>query len=224
MNYEKEKELAAIEAVKLIEDGMVVGLGSGSTAAYMVKELGKRVAAGLSVVGVPTSEDTHKLATENGIPLKPFNDVDKIDLTIDGADEFDPYLQLIKGGGGALLREKIIAHNSTVNIIIADSSKQVNRLGKFKLPVEVIPFAASKIKEELAELKLNPVVRNVNGAVFQTDNQNNILDIDISGITNLADLDTRLKKIPGIVENGLFLETTTKVIMGVGDKTVVIER
>ncbi len=224
MNYEKEKELAAIEAVKLIEDGMVVGLGSGSTAACMVKELGKRVAAGLSVVGVPTSEDTHKLATENGIPLKPFNEVDKIDLTIDGADEFDPYLHLIKGGGGALLREKIIAHNSTVNIIIADSSKQVNRLGKFKLPVEVIPFAASKIKEELAQLNLNPIIRKKNGSVFQTDNQNYILDIDISAVTNLADLDTRLKKIPGIVENGLFLETTTKVIMGDGDKTVVFER
>jgi len=224
MNYEKEKELAAIEAVKLIENGMVVGLGSGSSAAYMVKELGKRVAAGLSIVGVPTSENTRILAIENRIPVKKLYEVDRIDLTIDGTDEFDPYLQLIKGGGGALLREKIIAHNSAVNIIIADSSKQVNRLGKFKLPVEVIPFAASKIKEELAQLKLNPVLRKVNGEVFQTDNQNYILDIDISVVTNLAGLDTRLKKIPGIVENGLFLETTTKVIMGVGDKTVVIVR
>ncbi|HKI89702.1 MAG TPA: ribose 5-phosphate isomerase A, partial [Draconibacterium sp.] len=142
MNYEKEKELAAIEAVKLIENGMVVGLGSGSSAAYMVKELGKRVAAGLSIVGVPTSENTRILAIENRIPVKKLYEVDRIDLTIDGADEFDPYLQLIKGGGGALLREKIIAHNSAVNVIIADSSKQVNRLGKFKLPVEVIPFAA----------------------------------------------------------------------------------
>jgi len=224
MNYEKEKELAAIEAVKLIENGMVVGLGSGSSAAYMVKELGKRVAAGLSIVGVSTSENTRILAIENRIPVKKLYEVDRIDLTIDGTDEFDPYLQLIKGGGGALLREKIIAHNSAVNIIIADSSKQVNRLGKFKLPVEVIPFAASKIKEELAQLKLNPVLRKVNGEVFQTDNQNYILDIDISVVTNLAGLDTRLKKIPGIVENGLFLETTTKVIMGVGDKTVVIVR
>ncbi len=224
MNYEKEKELAAIEAVKLVENGMVVGLGSGSTAAYMVKELGKRVASGLSIIGIPSSENTRRLAVENGIPLKEFGDIEKIDINIDGADEFDPYLRLIKGGGGALLREKILAYNSKVNIIIADSGKQVKRLGKFKLPVEVIPFAASKIQEELTQLNLKPVLRRVNGSVFKTDEQNYILDTDISSMTNLTKLEIRLKSIPGLVETGLFIETTTKVIMGIDNTTVAIEK
>ena len=161
---------------------------------------------------------------QNGIPLKEFSEVDRIDINIDGADEFDPYLRLIKGGGGALLREKILAHNSNINIIIVDSGKQVNRLGKFKLPVEVIPFAASKIKDELTQLKLHPVLRKVNDEVFKTDNQNFILDIDISAVTNLTTLEIRLKKIPGVVETGLFLETTTKVIMGTGNQTVVFDK
>ncbi|MBN1985663.1 MAG: ribose-5-phosphate isomerase RpiA, partial [Prolixibacteraceae bacterium] len=169
MNFEKEKELAAIASVKFLKNGMVAGLGSGSTSAYMIKELGKRVASGLSVTGIPSSEKTRLLAIENGIPLKKFSEVETIDVNIDGADEFDPYLRLIKGGGGALLHEKILAHNSKVNIIIADSGKQVKRLGKFKLPVEVIPFAASKIKNELAQLNLSPVLRKVNDRVFQTD-------------------------------------------------------
>ncbi len=224
MNYDKEKELAATEAVKFIKNGMVVGLGSGSTTAFMVKELGKKVAAGLSVVGIPSSENTRLLAIENGIPLKEFSEVERIDINIDGADEFDPYLRLIKGGGGALLREKILAHNSNINIIIVDSGKQVTRLGKFKLPVEVIPFAESKIKDELAQLKLHPVLRKMNDKVFKTDNQNLILDIDISAVTNLTTLEIQLKKIPGVVETGLFLETTTKVIMGTGNQTVVFDK
>lgn len=224
MNYEKEKELAAIESVKLIKNGMVVGLGSGSTTAYMVKVLGKKVASGLSIIGVPSSENTRLLASENGIPLTEISKVDRIDITIDGADEFDPYLQLIKGGGGALLREKFLAYNSKVNVIIADSGKQVNRLGKFKLPVEVIPFAAQRIKDELTQLKLNPVLRKTNNEVFQTDNHNYILDIDISAATNLTNLEIRLIKIPGVVETGLFLETTNKIIMGTGNNIVVIEK
>ncbi len=224
MNYEKEKELAAKEAAKLVENGMVVGLGSGSTAAYMVKELGKRVAAGLTIVGIPSSENTRLLAIESGIPLKEFSEIKKIDINIDGADEFDPYLRLIKGGGGALLREKILAYNSKMNVIIADSGKQVKRLGKFKLPVEIIPFAASKIEEELGELNLKPVLRKINGSVFQTDEQNYILDIDISNQTNLTNLEIKLKSIPGLVETGLFIETTTKVIMGVGNKTVIVQK
>lgn len=224
MNFEKEKELAAIASVKFLKNGMVAGLGSGSTSAYMIKELGKRVASGLSVTGIPSSEKTRLLAIENGIPLKKFSEVETIDVNIDGADEFDPYLRLIKGGGGALLHEKILAHNSKVNIIIADSGKQVKRLGKFKLPVEVIPFAASKIENELAQLNLSPVLRKVNDRVFQTDEQNFILDINILGVSNLATLETRLKSIPGVVETGLFLKTTTLVIMGTGNKTVLIEK
>lgn len=224
MNYEKEKKLAAIEAVKLIKNGMVIGLGSGSTTAYMIKELGKKVASGLSVTGVPSSENTRLLAIENRIPLMEINKVDRIDITIDGADEFDPYLQLIKGGGGALLREKFLAYNSNINVIIVDSGKQVNRLGKFKLPVEVIPFATQKIKDELTKLKLNPELRKTNTTIFKTDNHNHILDIDISAVTNLINLEIQLIKIPGIVETGLFLESTNKVIMGSGDKTILIDK
>ena len=145
MNQENEKKLAAIEAVKLIRSGMTVGLGSGSTAAYMIEELGRKVSDGLKIRGVASSETTEKMAKKEGIPIIELHKAKTIDINIDGADEFDPYMQLIKGGGGALLREKIVAFNSKYNVIIADSGKQVMRLGKFKLPVETIPFATENI-------------------------------------------------------------------------------
>ena len=145
MNLDREKQLAAKEAVKFVKSGMTVGLGTGSTAAHMVKELGSMVQNGLEIVGVPSSENTKKLATEIGIPLTTLEETNAIDVYIDGADEFDPYMQLIKGGGGALLREKILTYNSDLVIIIADSQKEVKRLGDFKLPVETIPFATKKL-------------------------------------------------------------------------------
>lgn len=223
MSANKEKELAALASINYVKNGMVVGLGTGSTSEFMIKALGKRVSEGLSIVGVPSSEQTKKLATEVGIPLKELAEVDKIDVTIDGADEFDPYLRLIKGGGGALLIEKIVAYNSDINIIIADSGKKVERLGAFKLPVEVVQFAGQKILVELQEMGLSPILRMKNGKPFVTDEKNHILDIDISHKRNLSTLEITLKNIPGVVETGLFLETTDVVIMGKGDTVEVIE-
>lgn len=221
---QNEKQLAAIEAVKLIENEMIVGLGTGSTAFFMIQELGKKVANGLKITGVPSSKETEKLALHYDIKLISLDKAKKIDLNIDGADEFDPKLQLIKGGGGALLREKIIAHNSKINIIIADSSKEVQRLGKFKLPIETIPFATNVIKNELEQLGLNPSIRITNGKNYITDENNYILDLDILDWQDLEQLEVKLLSIPGIVETGLFLKTTDKIILGKEKSTKIFTK
>ncbi|QXP54926.1 ribose-5-phosphate isomerase RpiA [Cellulophaga sp. HaHa_2_95] len=225
MNKISEKELAAIAAVKLVKNNMTIGLGTGSTAAYMIRHLGDRIKKeGLSLYGVPTSNATEKIAQENGIAILSLNDVKKIDLTIDGADEFDPYLHLIKGGGGALLREKIIASNSEYNIIIADASKQVNRLGKFKLPIETIPFATQQIVTQLQKKGLEPILRKKGTAPFTTDENNYILDLNINFYYNLEQLNQELMATPGIVETGFFLTTTDLVLMGKGSKVIRFEK
>ena len=224
MSHEQEKQLAANESVKLVEDGMIVGLGSGSTSAYMIRRLGERVAKGLRIKGIPSSEKTKVLAIEHGITIISLDDAQIIDINIDGADEFDPYLQLIKGGGGALLREKIIASNSKKNIIIVDSSKEVTRLGRFRLPIETIKFATNKIISVLAEKGLDPKLRKTNDEIFRTDENNYILDLNILPFTNLAKLQQDLISIPGIVETGFFLDTTYQVIMGKGHSAVIINK
>ncbi len=224
MNQENEKKLVAREAVKLIEEGMTVGLGSGSTAAFMVRELGDRVAQGLSVRGVASSEETEKLARNAGIPVISLDEVDSIDLNIDGADEFDPYMQLIKGGGGALLREKIVAFNSQRNVIIADSGKEVRRLGAFRLPIETIPFATQKIKVLLEKEGLGPILRKSGNGPFVTDENNHILDINILGRTNLFRLEEFLLNIPGVVETGLFLESTDTIIVAHGNGVKILKK
>lgn len=224
MSYEEEKQLAANESVKLVEDGMIVGLGSGSTAAYMITRLAERVNEGLQIKGVPSSEQTKKLAIAQGITIIALDEAQMIDINIDGADEFDPYLQLIKGGGGALLREKIIAANSKKNIIIVDSGKEVNRLGKFRLPIETIPFATNKIISILAEKGLDPILRKNETEIFRTDENNYILDLNILPFTNLTKLQEDLITIPGIVETGLFLDTTYEVIMGKGHSIVILTK
>lgn len=224
MNKENEKKLAAIEAVKLIENGMTIGLGSGSTAAYMIEELGKKVLKGLKIYGVASSEITEKLAKEVGIPIIALHEAKTIDINIDGADEFDPYMQLIKGGGGAFLREKIVAFNSNCNVIIADSSKEVKRLGNFKLPIETIRLATENIIDLLTIDGLKPCLRKTKGEIYITDENNYIVDLDILGYTNLVKLEEKLLKIPGVVETGFFLETTHKIIIGLGDSTRTINR
>lgn len=224
MDFENEKRMAALEAVKLVKDGMVVGLGSGSTCVYMIRKLGEEVTKGLDVKGVPSSRASEKLALEAGVPLISLADAIKIDLNIDGADEFDPNLQLIKGGGGALLREKILAHNSRFNVIIADSSKQVERLGGYKLPVETIPFATRNILAELKEDGLKPLLREEKGSPYLTDENNNIIDLDIFGYPDLHALQDRLIRIPGLVETGLFLNTTDLLILGRGKSIKVFKR
>lgn len=213
-SVENEKKLAALEAVKYIKDGMVVGLGTGSTSFYMIQKLGEEVANGLSIKGVPSSENSATMAKELGIPLVSLNEAKKLDITIDGADEFDPGLQLIKGGGGALLREKILAHNSKLNVIIADSGKAVSKLGKFKLPIEIIPFAANSILGQLQGMGLKPVIRKKDDEAYRTDENNFIVDVDIWDEEDLTVLNMNLLKIPGVVETGLFLKTTDVLIVG----------
>src|SRR5690554_3177458 len=220
-DLDHEKKIAALEAIKYVEDGMVIGLGTGSTAQFMIRALGERVLTGLKIRGVPSSETTRELALECGIPLIPLEDGKRIDVTIDGADEFDPYLQLIKGGGGALLHEKILAYNSDLYIIIADSKKRVDRLGTFKLPVETIPFATPIIIQTLMNMGIRPVLRKNNGEVFITQEGNYIIDLDIHHITNLTELERKLKQIPGIVETGLFLGMADIIIMGKEKGTVI---
>jgi len=224
MNLDHEKLIAAKEAVKYIKNGMTVGLGTGSTAAHMVNELGLLVKNGLKIVGVPSSENTKYLATEKGIPLTTLEKTTVIDVYIDGADEFDPYMQLIKGGGGALLREKILTYNSELVIIIADSQKEVKRLGDFKLPVETIPLASQKIELLLKKMALQPKLRQKNGENFITDEGNYILDLNIKHITNIPLLESKLKQIPGIVETGLFLDMADIIIIGKGETTHTLKK
>ena len=221
---DSEKKLAAYEALKYVTNGMILGLGTGSTAEHMIRGLGAKVSEGLQVKGVPSSERSARLARELGIPLTTLEVCVSLDLTIDGADEFDPELRLIKGGGGALLREKILAHNSKMNIIITDSSKAVERLGAFKLPIEVIPLAVQPILQELNAMALEPVLRKTDQMVYRTDENNFILDLNILKQNDLTALNHTLLSIPGVVETGLFLDTTDILIMGKGEGTTTVRR
>lgn len=214
MGKTTEKLNAAIKAIEFIQSGMVVGLGSGSTSELMIELLGNEVSKGLSIKGIPSSKKSEILALQFGIPLISLNESTHIDINIDGADEFTEGLQLIKGGGGALLREKIIAHYSKLNVIIVDSTKKSQSLGNFKLPVEVVPFSEQKIMQELIELNLSPKLREVKGSMYKTDQNNSILDLDIRTWDNLEHLENMLQKIPGIVETGFFLNSTDLIIMG----------
>lgn len=225
MSGVNEKKVAALEAVKYVKSGMKVGLGTGSTAFYMIEAIGEQVKNGLKIKAVATSVETEKLAKKLGIEIITLAEAKRLDITIDGADEVNEDFQLIKGGGGALLREKIVAHNTDLNIIIADSSKSVSRLGKFKLPIETIPFATQLIIEELKTMKLSPVQRLRGDQAYKTDENNDIVDIDIWNCEDaLQVLEERLKGIPGIVETGLFLNTTNVVILGQGEKAVSRKR
>jgi ribose 5-phosphate isomerase A len=217
---EKEKELAAKEAVKFVKDGQVVGLGSGSTAYYAIREIGVRVGEGLRIQGVPTSVKTQELATSMHIPMIDIHKIDTIDITIDGADEFEDDLSLIKGGGGALLREKVVASMTKEQIIIADSSKKVNKLGRFKVPVEVIPFASAYVLSQLKRMGGTGTIRQKDGKPYLTDQNNYIIDTDFGLIDNPVILAGRLKNVVGLVEHGLFIKLVSRVIMGTDDRTV----
>jgi len=213
----REKQIAAEEAVKYIENGMVIGIGTGTTAAYLIRALAQRLREGLNIVGaVPTSEATAQLAGGLGIPLTNLDTHPRLDLAIDGADEIDSALHLIKGGGGALLREKIVAAASRRFIIIADSSKMVRQLGlKFPLPVEIIPFARTPVQLQLEALGAQVQLRQRDGQVFRTDSGNIILDcLFPNGISDPQMLHTSIKSITGVVESGLFLNMAERAIIG----------
>jgi len=225
-----EKEAAARASLAFVREGNVVGLGTGSTAAYAVRFLGERVRAGLKIRGIPTSVHTKELATSLGIPLTTLDefqqtDFQGIDVTIDGADEFDPQMHLIKGGGGALLREKIIASASLQLVIIADSSKQVAVLGKFPLPVEVIPFAQPLIARRIAALGATVKLRqDAKGNAFVSDEGHHILDCSFGQIPDPPALARTLSDMPGIVEHGLFIDLATVVLMAKGEKVTEFRR
>ncbi|CAG5000541.1 Ribose-5-phosphate isomerase A [Dyadobacter sp. CECT 9275] len=220
-DFESEKRTAAREAVKFLKDGMIVGLGSGSSSTLAIREIGELVKNGLSIKGIPTSDKTKELAESLGIPLIDIHTVDAIDITIDGADEFTTELMLIKGGGGALLKEKIVASLSREEIIIADSSKKVAFLGKFKLPVEVIPFASAYVLGALAKLGGTGEIRKDSAGYYRTDEGNYIIDADFGLIEDPASLAGKLDHITGVVEHGLFIQLASKVIMGDGEGVMV---
>ncbi|MBE9913828.1 ribose-5-phosphate isomerase RpiA [Paenibacillus donghaensis] len=219
------KQLAAEKAVEYVKDGMRIGLGTGSTAYWAIRKIGERVREGLEIQAVATSKASEKLAQEHGIPLIPFAKLDGLDLTIDGADELDSELHLIKGGGGALLREKIVAFHSKEMIVIADESKLVDKLGSFPLPVEIIPFANEWTLASLDEISANPMLRTEEDHIFVTDNGNYIADCRFGSIDNPAELHRKLLAMPGVVDNGLFIGLTARAIIGRKDGTVtVLER
>jgi ribose 5-phosphate isomerase A len=210
-----EKRAAAHAAVQLVESGSVVGLGSGSTATFAIQFLAERVHAGLKIVGIPTSQKTKHLAETLRIPLTTLDENPVIDFDIDGADEIDPQLNLIKGGGGALLREKVIASASKRFIVVAESVKLVRHLGKFPLPVEVIPFAAPLIKARIEMLGASVSLRrDAQGSPYVTDEGHHILDCSFGEIADPAALDPKLHAIPGVVEHGLFVGMAEMAFVG----------
>ncbi|MFC2966721.1 ribose-5-phosphate isomerase RpiA [Acidimangrovimonas pyrenivorans] len=225
---DKAKFVAARRAVDFVEDGMRLGLGTGSTAAWMVRCLGERVREeGLKITGVPTSSRTAELARQCGITVLGLDEAKWLDLTIDGADEFDANLNLIKGGGGALLQEKIVATASDRMIVIADVAKEVAQLGAFPLPVEVVPFgwqtSKALIEETLVGLDVlgREASLRMNGeAPFVTDEGNYIVDLHLQRIGNARQLALVLNQIPGVVENGLFIDICDVVVIGHGDGKV----
>jgi ribose 5-phosphate isomerase A len=209
------KQVAAEHAAKLIQDGMTVGIGTGSTSAFAIEAISKRIKEGLSIKAVASSTRSEKLAKGAGITLIPFSEVEDIDLYIDGADEVDRNLNLIKGGGGALLREKILAFNSKEFIVIVDNSKLVPYLGKFLLPVEVTPFGMELTVRQLQKLGCTTTIRQEADKRYITDNGNIIVDCDFKKIEQVAQLHDSINAIPGVVENGLFSKTiVSKVIVG----------
>ncbi|MBC9934326.1 ribose-5-phosphate isomerase RpiA [Chitinophaga qingshengii] len=214
------KKAAGEKATEFIKPNMTIGLGTGSTAYYAIMRIGEMVSSGIPLRAVATSEQSEQLARKQGIPIIPFSDVEKIDLDIDGADEVDEHLRLIKGGGGALLREKIVAAASAEMIVVTDESKLVKHLGRFPLPVEIIPFAWELTFRRLIALDAMPVLRTNNGRTVVTDNGNYILDCHYERIKDPVALHQQLNDIPGVVENGLFLHYASRVIIGYADGSV----
>ncbi len=216
------KKLAGEKAVELIADGMIVGLGTGSTAFWAIEKIGALVKDGLNIKAIATSKRSEQQAHSHNIPIVGFDKIDLIDLTIDGADETDEHLNLIKGGGGALLREKIVATNSKQMVVVADESKLVNRLGKFPLPVEVDVFGWETVLRKLRHLGCVPVLRMAEKDIYITDNGNYIIDCAFPAIDDVAALHDAINDIVGVVENGLFVNIAAKLIIGYNDGSVKV--
>jgi ribose 5-phosphate isomerase A len=224
LSIEERKRAAAAQAIALVEPGMRLGLGTGSTARHFVELLGARVRGGLDVIAVPTSEATHADAVRFGIPLSTLDETPELDLTVDGADEIGPDLTVIKGGGGALLREKIVAAASARMVVIADDSKWVAELGRYPLPIEVVPFGLEATRRAVdaaaAAFGCNPrtqLRRNPDGHPFVTDGGHFILDAALGRVCDAQALACRLAAIPGVVEHGLFIGLVALAIIADAD-------
>ena len=225
------KRQSAALALEHVRDGMKLGLGTGSTARHFVELLGERVRAGLNVIGVPTSEATRVDALRCGIPLATLDDIDRLDLTVDGADEIDSALNLIKGGGGALLREKIVAAASAKMLVIADDSKWVSMLGRFPLPVEIAPFGAAATRRAVEDATAaagcpGPALlrKGPNGHAVVTDGGHWLLDAQLQRIPDPQTLAARLSAVPGVMEHGLFIGLAGTAIVAGPDGVRLIER
>lgn len=221
MANDQEKEAAARSSLRFVKDGQVVGLGTGSTASHFIKLLGEQVKNGLRVRGIPTSVRSRELAESLGIPLTTLDECQEIAVTVDGADEVDPQLSLIKGGGGALLREKIVASATRQMVVVADATKQVQKLGKFPLPVEVIKFAQTLVAKRITSLGAQVQLRTgSDGKPFVTDENNHILDCRFGEIRDPVALARQLSDMPGVVEHGLFIGFASVVLLARGSEIV----
>lgn len=223
-NLEAEKQLAAVRAVAEVRDGMLVGLGTGSTASHAVRALADRIAAGLRITATATSRATEDLARSLGMALVAFDRIDRVDITIDGADEVDGKLRAIKGGGGALLREKIVATASDQVVVAVDSTKVVPALGRFPLPVEVVPFAAAFAERRLRLLEAPVALRHRGGEPVLTDQGNVIFDVALGLVADPDELAIVLASIPGVVGHGLFLTEISTVVVARGTEVEVRRR
>lgn len=218
------KKAAAEKAATLVEDGMIVGLGTGSTAAYFIEALGSRYKKGLKIKVVASSNASHLLAKESGLPLIDLNSLKSIDLYVDGADEVDPKKQMIKGAGGALLREKILAHMSREMTVIVDETKLVSKLGARPLPVEVIPFGLQATLHHLHQLGYRGTLRlKSDGSPWLTENNNYLFDVKLSPSSHILQDHDRICSIPGVVETGFFQNQAGRVIIGFKDGSVVVQ-
>lgn len=221
---EELKKIAGVKAAEYVKDGMIVGLGTGSTAYYFVEEIGRRVQEeGLQVVGVTTSSRTTAQAESLGIPLKSVDEVDVIDVTVDGADEVDPQFNGIKGGGGALLMEKVVATPTKDYIWVVDESKLVETLGAFKLPVEVVQYGAERLFREFKKKGYRPSFREYDGVRFITDMGNFIIDLDLGSIPNPLEFGSKLDHQVGVVEHGLFCGMVNRVIVAGKEGVRILE-
>ena len=216
------KQAAGEKAVDFIEDGMVLGLGSGTTTYYTIRKIGEMVSSGLKITGVCTSEATRLLAEKWNIPYVSIDEVEKIDLTIDGADEVDPMGNGIKGGGGALLFEKMVATVSRQVIWVIEQRKLVDRLGAFPLPVEILPFGHTHCIRRIQELGLNPELRYVNGEIFRTDGGHYIVDLHTGPLSEPGEVVNKLVMIPGVIEHGLFLDLVNRAVVATMEKVDII--
>lgn len=219
----EQKKIAGEKATEYIKDGMVIGLGTGSTAYYLIAKVGELVSQGMNIKAVATSMSTEKLIYELKIPHVKIDEVDSIDLAIDGVDEIDPQFNAIKGGGGALFREKVVASLAKEVIWIMDESKLVEAIGAFPLPVEILPYGYTHLLKKMEDFSLNPVLRKKDNEIVITDNGNFIVDLHIGKPMNIKDVTEKLNSLTGVLETGLFLNVCRRIIVGTDKGLKIIE-